>query len=343
VSEPTRERVRATIGLLGGYWCPSAAVARLLEELGELAELLVSRGSDTEPRSSETATRLASELADLWIITTALSDQFLGAVAEPGSHLPRRPSPDILGSLVVAAGRIARIVNYYGGPKIPRDFDGWISLSDAVAEFQQTLSDAAQAHDVDLAKAVDVKLDAIPALDSGRFASGAHDPSTAASLERFLSLHDAIAGSDGAGLTSDAVPADFHARPGRLWGSPEWSEVDLASNLDPIVADLISFTKAAPWEGLDGYVVWGPPLSSPALFEGWLAQLLAGLVACDPAAGQPASGLSEGPERHFGFNGLRLCASGFCSLYDASDSHRSPAGTLLLLYVERSPEGRRAQ
>lgn len=342
MSEPTRERVRATIGLLGGYWRPSAAVARLLEELGELAELLVSRGSDTEPRSSETATRLASELADLWIITTALSDQFLGAVAEPGSHLPRRPSPDILGSLVAAAGRIARIVNYYGGPKIPRDFDGWISLSDAVAEFQQTLSDAAQAHDVDLAKAVDAKLDAIPALDSGRFASEAHDPSTAASRERFRALHGATAESS-ASPTPCAMYAGLHAPRGRLWGSPEWSSDDFASNLDPIVADLISFTKAAPWEGLDGYVVWGPPLSSPALFEGWLAQLLAGLVACDPAAGQPASGLSEGPERHFGFNGLRLCASGFCSLYDASDSHRSPAGTLLLLYVERSPEGRRAQ
>jgi hypothetical protein len=342
VSEPTRERVRATIGLVGGYWRPSAAVARLLEELGELAELLVSRRSDTEPRSSEEATGLGSELADLWIITTALSDQFLGAVAEPGSHLPSRPSPDILGSLVAAAGWIARIVNYYDGPKIPRDFDGWISLSHAVAEFQQALSDAAQAHDIDLAEAVDAKLDAIPALDSGRFASDAHDPSTAASRERFRALHGAAAESS-ASPTPCAMYAGLHAPRGRLWGSPEWSSDDFASNLDPIATDLISFTKAAPWERLDGYVVWGPPLSSPALFDGWLAQLLTGLATRDPVRRQHASGLSEGPERHFSFNGLRLCASGFCSLCDASDSHRSPAGTLLLLCVERSPEARRAQ
>ncbi len=315
-AEPTRERVRSTIGQVGGYWRPLAAVARLQEELGELAELLALCGADTERRPPADAAQLASELADLWIITTALSDQFLGAVAEPDSHLPRRPPPDLLGALVAAAGPIARIVNYYDGPKIPRGFDGWISLSVAVAGFHRVLSDAARAHDVDLAKAVNAKLDAIPSLDSGRFASGAHDPSTAASRE---------------------------SRRGRLWGSPEWSSDDFSSNLDPIVADLTSFTKAAPWERLDGYVVRGPPLSSPALFEDWLAQLLAGLLACDPVSGQHAGCLSEGPERHFSFNGLRLCASGFCSLYDANDSHRSPAGTLLLLHVERSPEGRRAQ
>jgi hypothetical protein len=151
--EPTQARVRATLNAVGGYWRPLAAVARLLEELGELAEILVSPTPDAGER--------AEELADLWIIT------------EPDSH-PRRtpPSHDLFAELLVAAGLIARIVNCYDGPKTPRSLDGWVSLSDAVAEFHRVLADVAHAHDVDLAAAVRGKLAAIPTLDAGRFPSG---------------------------------------------------------------------------------------------------------------------------------------------------------------------------
>jgi NTP pyrophosphatase (non-canonical NTP hydrolase) len=90
VNEPTRERVRAAMRQVGGYWRPLAAVARLQEELGELAELLMTCTPDIEQHAadlaerwpSELAEQCASELADLWIISTALADQFLGAVAD---------------------------------------------------------------------------------------------------------------------------------------------------------------------------------------------------------------------------------------------------------------------
>lgn len=161
----TQERVRTTLGAVGGYWRPLAAAVRLLEELGELAEILVSPRPD--------AGELAEELADLWIITTALADQSLGDVAEPDSHPRRTPaSHDLFEELLVAAGPIARIVNYYDGPKTPRSFDGWVSLGDAVAEFHRVLADVAHAHDVDLAAAVRGKLATIPTLDAGRFPSG---------------------------------------------------------------------------------------------------------------------------------------------------------------------------
>lgn len=119
--ESSQQLVRATLAHVGGYWRPLAAVARLLEELGELAELL--QGTAQE------RAELASELADLWIITTAVADQFLGEVAEPGSRPPgargsqdddarTADAPDAqLRPLVVAAAQIARIVNYYDGPK----------------------------------------------------------------------------------------------------------------------------------------------------------------------------------------------------------------------------------
>jgi NTP pyrophosphatase (non-canonical NTP hydrolase) len=335
VGEPAREQVRAAIGQVGGYWRPLAAVARLQEELGELAELLMSCTPDVEQHAgdlakqspSELAEQWAPELADLWIITTAIADQFLGRVAEPGSY-PRRPPPsrDLLGNVVIVAGRIARIVNYYDGPKTPRTLEGWVPLSDAVAEFHRALADLAHAHGVDLAAAVGAKLDAIPALDSGRFRAGEHDPSTAASLERFRTLHTASAGPD--------------AERARLWGSPEWSLESFASNVEALVADLTSLTKAAAWERLDGYLIAGPRFTSMALLDDWLIRLLAEITARDPASAQLVTGPVDGPERRLTFNGLDLCATAFSPLYDTSDPRHSPADTFVLLQVERLVDGR---
>ncbi len=346
--EPTRERVRATIGQVGGYWRPLAAVARLLEEIGELAELCeIAPGSDVagpSGRSTRDAEQLGSELADLWIITTALADQFLGAVAEPdlAGRLPEdgtdqggggRPAGEPLGGVVVAAGRIARIVNYYDGPKTPRTFEGWISLSEAVARFHRALADVACAHEVDMVEAVNTKLDAIPALDSGRFGAGAHDPSTAASSERFRALHAASAEPAAAGPNRNAASAELDLERARLWGSAEWSSESFASNVQTIVADLTLFTKAAPWERLDGYVISGPTFASRALLHDWLTRLLDEISDCDPADAYPvtapAGGL-DGPELPLTFNGLPLHVSLFSPPHDASDSGRL-ADTFLLL------------
>jgi hypothetical protein len=272
----------------------------------------------------------------------------------------------LLGDLVVAAGRIARIVNHYDGPKSPRTFEGWISLSDAVAEFHRALAGVAHAHEVDLAAAVDAKLDAIPALDSGRFRTAEHDPSTAASLESFRAIQAKDSGSDTARM--------------RLWGSPKWSSQGFTSNLDPIVADLTSFTKAAPWERLDGYVICAPPLTSTALLEDWLTRLLAKIAARDPAGERSVTGLVDdgprplddaladghldGPERRLTFNRTHLLATVFSPLYEANESphsppdahhslpetchspastYPSPATTFALLQVESSAAPRPAQ
>ncbi len=272
--EPTQARVRATLNAVGGYWRPLAAVARLSEELGELAEILVSPAPDEG--------KLAGELADLWIITTAVADQFLGEVGEPDTH-PRRTSTsrDLTIELLLAAGPIARIVNYYDGPKTPRSLNGWVSLSDAVADFHRALARLAHAHAVDLAGAVNAKLRAIPALDAGRFAQSEHDPSTAECLDRL----------------------DPDAGCSRAWGAPVWSAESFAENVAAIVPSLTSFTKAAVPERIDGYVIVGPPPGSAELPADWPERLLRELASRDP---RHESSAHEGDRPSICFNGLRM-------------------------------------
>ncbi|MDQ8046891.1 MAG: hypothetical protein REI11_19965, partial [Patulibacter sp.] len=156
-------RVRASIATLGGYWRPANAAIRLLEELGELAEHAL---DPLLPRDA-----LAGECADLWIITTALADQFHAFVGEP--RTPAAPPADAaqqLAELVAAGGRIGRIVNHYDGPKTPRSFDGWTTLEQAVAAFHAHLTGYAALHEVDLLSAVERTLDRNVAVDAGRFA-----------------------------------------------------------------------------------------------------------------------------------------------------------------------------
>ncbi len=284
---------------LGGYWRPLAAVARLLEELGELAETLASHGDDGHG--------LASELADLWIITTAVADQFLGEVAEPGSrgsHSPSSPEPsDPFRELVAAAGQIARIVNYYDGPKTPRSLEGWPSLNDAVAEFHRLLATVAHTHDIDLGMAVADKLAAIPARDSDRFAQAEHDPSTAPCLEQFRLIQTTEWGADVAQA--------------RLWGAPTWSAQPLASSVAAIVPTLTSFTRAATRERLDGYVVTGPALGSTDSLDEWVRDVLSELASHDPRREEGVSGPVDdrAAEVTFGFNGVRLSAAVFSGPY----------------------------
>jgi hypothetical protein len=224
--------VRETMVAAGGYWRPLAAVARLLEELGELLELL----------GDGPATELGGELADLWIITTALADQFLAEVPEPGSDASDDEKPDGA-RLIVAAGPIARIVNHYDGPKVPRADVPMPSLTDSIAEFHRVLSALAEVLGVNLAEAVHSKLAAIHRRgDIERFARDGFDPSTAPVLTR-------IAGSPSA----TALPA-------RLWGAPELSATDSPEEWAAAISgSLEMFAKAARPERLEGYVIGLPP------------------------------------------------------------------------------------
>jgi hypothetical protein len=248
--------VRATMVAAGGYWRPLAAVARLLEELGELLELL----------DGAAASDLGGELADLWIITTALADQFLAEVPEPGTDGCEGDGADGAG-LVVAAGPIARVVNHYDGPKVPREGAPMPSLVRSIAEFHRVLSALATALGVELGDAVRLKLAAIHRRgDIERFARNGFDPSTAPLLARLAADPPAV------------------ALPRRLWGAPELSAA--ASPLEwarAISATLEMFAKAARREGLEGYAIELPSGADR------LGELVTALDPAASVAGAPAS------------------------------------------------------
>ncbi len=251
----TQRLVRETMVAAGGYWRPLAAVARLLEELGELSELL-----SQEVRGEE----LAGELADLWIITTALADQFLAEVAEPGDANGKAGAVT-LGAVLEAAGPIARVVNHYDGPKVPRADSPLPSLADAIATFHAALAGLARASGVELGAAVREKIERIHARgDIERFGRGGFDPSTALLL-------DALGGPGAAGLL-----------PERLWAGPDLG-LDAGGPWERAAAvrgPLEIFAKAARAERLEGFLVAGPEPTALAGAGAWLGSLVAAL---DPA------------------------------------------------------------
>ena len=263
----------------GGYWRPLAAVARLLEELGELAELLDGPGAS--------GGELAGELADLWIITTALADQFLAAVPDPAGDLPghRRPGASPVAGLVIAAGQIARVVNFYDGPKTPRPASELPTLKGAIGHFDVQLELLSGRLGLDLAKAVSDKLAGIRASgDMRRFAREASDPATAAVLE--------------------ALPAELAGQ--RLWGAPADADAPVAELARAIVPSLTSFTKAAAAENLSAYVVGAPQTAGSGPLARWQRELMLELQLLDPRGMRDETSIGAG---QLNFNGVALTAA----------------------------------
>lgn len=316
-----QRRVHAAIQSVGGYWRPISGVARLLEELGELAEQFGSENTRPDRR------RLSEELADLWIISTCTANQFNINLEDHKSNvLSGTPATHSFNDVVSHAGRIARIVNYYDGPKTPRSLDAWpSSLGPAIAALHTALYRLATEYDVALDEAIDEKIARIPSIDGGRFEQS-YDPSTADSLHRFEAVR-----------STTACP---YANEARLWGAPRWEpRWSLSRNVDLMLPYLISFTKAAAPERLDGFVI---AIDESSLTEdmcvlaNWFHTLLKTLAKKDPRPSTLYDGNIQQRGWQFSFNGLRLFISVFSPLYPPNHSRHSSAATFVVLQPEKS-------
>jgi hypothetical protein len=315
-------QVHAMIQTIGGYWRPVNAVARLLEELAELGEELTTTGAEDDGE------KLSAEFADLWIISTCLANQFMLILADDRAGAAE---PDRGGAgggfvrLVEEAGRIARVVNYYDGPKNPRSLDGFPTLTAAITSFQRILRILAVAHGVDLDSAVESKVTAATERDRGRFAVS-YDPSTADSLRAFKPAPP-----------SAQNPASRPAR--RLWGAPAWDgRLTVEHNVDLIIPFLTCFAKAAERENLDGFVIRlpdGPETGDLAALSRQLSRVLLCLAARGPRPNTAFPAEARTPGWHFSFGGRRLRISVFSPLYPAPYPRHCQHGTFVLLQPAR--------
>jgi NTP pyrophosphatase (non-canonical NTP hydrolase) len=309
-------QVHAMIQAIGGYWRPVNAVARLLEELAGLGEQVVTANSDRED--------LFGELADLWIISTCLANQFTLTLADDRAEAAEPDRDGAGGSfvrLVEEAGRIARVINYYDGPKNPRSLDGFPTLTAAINSFHRTLRMLAVSRGVDLDAAVESKVTAAMARDRDRFAVS-YDPSTADSLRAFEPV-----------LPSAQSPSSRTAR--RLWGAPTWDgRLTVEHNVDQIIPFLTCFAKAAERENLGGFVLrlhdGSETVDLPALSR-HLSRVLTCLAARGPRPHRAFTPEVRRPGWQFSFRGTRLLISVFSPLYPAPLRHHSEQGTFVLL------------
>jgi NTP pyrophosphatase (non-canonical NTP hydrolase) len=318
-----QRQVHDMIQSVGGYWRPVNGVVRLLEELGELGELI--QGSPGDIVTDE----LAEEFADVWIITTCTANQFnvdLKARSASGAAVANGIS-----ALLPYAGTIARIINYYDGPKNPRSVADWPTLGAAIESFQAELISLASHLRVDIDSAIDAKLRSTPIRDSGRFATS-YDPSTAGVLQGFEQVRV-------------SSPCSFAER-AKLWGAPDWrSDRTIGWNAERVSPYLAIFCKAAEREGLDGFVI-GPGTDAEAAgmsgLAKWFAAFLSSLAENDPLSADKGGFAGvDMPGWQFSFRGVRMFVSVFSSLYANSHPRHSPSGTYFFLQPEASFEAYR--
>ncbi|GLO65278.1 MazG nucleotide pyrophosphohydrolase domain-containing protein [Oceanobacillus kimchii] len=229
---------------LGGYWRSISALARLQEEIGELAELILEKNSKID--------ELKEEIADIYIISTCLVNQYKNNLEEVYNKIdiPTKTKElqelssdhsvtDLFFYIQIQAGKIARIINHYDGDKIKKPTEKDRNLGLEVAFLHKYLFLLANNFKFNLFHSIDRVLKKSAKRDKNRF-SLMHDPTTTLSLKRYRALINQSTGK----ITEK-----------KLWGSYEWnSNRSIENNIEKSVPSFIHFCKCAQIEGLDGYV-----------------------------------------------------------------------------------------
>jgi NTP pyrophosphatase (non-canonical NTP hydrolase) len=242
-----QQEVHRSIATVGGYWSPLSGLARLLEELGELAEVWDGQNSiDTRA--------LCEELSDVFIISTCLANQYganltadYAAVYKARialqDHLQERSDlkEQQLGALINLGGQIARIVNHYDGDKPRKKTEVCLTLSCAIAQLHYALLNVAAVGGIDLMMAAKNVLSKSAIRDRGRFLER-WDPSMAPSIKRFLQ-------SDS--VENAAMFSDY-----KCWGSPDHDpQLTVAENVEAWRPSFERYCRIHTLENLSGYII----------------------------------------------------------------------------------------
>lgn len=236
--------VDETVRKLGGYWRPLSGLARLLEELGEINEIFLEKELDIQ--------KLAEELADLFIISASIGNQYCMDLNKELTILKHSYKIDKLyqlppnyknpyqGLMEVAShcGQIGRIINHYEGDKKKKTTERSQRVAQEIAKLHLQLVQLSNYYQIKLFEVVEEVLKRDLKRDLNRFHI-TFDPTTASSLDRFKLLKEKQSRNSE-----------------KLWGSSDWDpEKGLKQNLLEALPTFVRFCKIALNEELDGFVL----------------------------------------------------------------------------------------
>lgn len=256
--------VNGHVRALGGYWAPLSAVARLAEEVGELASAVrrrrgrarASRGDSPSHAAGDGDEEAMLELADVYVISTCVANQYCADLtAAYAAHAAARgpadrdeDDADAVLRIAQLAGQVARVVNAYDGDKTPKPGEAVDTVEASVARLHAALFDFSSREPptspLTLDEAVGRVLAKSRERDAARFAA-VYDPSMCGAADAFAAR---------ARLSPPAFAAGA-----KIWGAPAWDpSLSDQANATRAAPHLARFVKVAPREGLDAFVVHVP-------------------------------------------------------------------------------------
>ena len=244
-----QSEVDKAVRKVGGYWRPLSALARLQEEIGELAEELIRFRND-----GSKITLLGGELADLFVITTCIANQYcanlqreygiLGSTPfqEKEAELESQDVNTFLYRLLIKAGELSRVLNHLEGDKVAKKGATLPRAAQRIAEFHNILGDFSNHLGISLSDNVQTVLDRSKERDARRFSTYS-DPITEETLDRF---QQAI-------ITKTQC---VYASSAKVWGGKTWNPSRaMKENVENNLAYLRRFIKVSVAEQLDGFVI----------------------------------------------------------------------------------------
>jgi hypothetical protein len=292
---------------VGGYWPPLAATARLLEEVGEVNEVFLTRRNGAA---------LEEELSDVMIISTCLANQYCIGLhewineyrhPEAVTGLPytsKALTGEWIGHFCVISGEIGRMTNAYEGIKEPKTDENTKSLGYWISLLHGHIIALATPRGTNMFDAVSNAIKAKTERDKERF-SASYDPSTADTLKNFQVIRQ-----------STMCP---FARAAKLWGAPAWDRTKgIRENAENIAPHVRRFTQLQRWEVIDGFVI---EITDEGLFTDLrtlgrtLRVLLRSLNALDPRHANVFEREIRAEDWQFEFNGERLFVITFAPVY----------------------------
>ncbi len=326
-----QEYIHQSIHTVGGYWPPLSAVARMLEEIAELSYELKNIEEESE--------LVKFELADLFILSVCIANQYSAHLASEYEELgidikPKKTSrrkitrkqvddaQDVLLDINIGAGMIARIINAYEGSKTPKEGEGLLTVKEAIAHLQRSLIDFANIFSIDILKVSKSVFDRKSRRDKKRFDT-LYDPTLSVALKNFSPLQ--------------SKTYCVYAKQAKLWGASKYDEtLSFEDNMFLVVPQLIRFTRIAPSEHLDGFIIelpskgFGDTLDNLART---MNRFLRYLNKYDPKESKCLNLDLESKKWQFNFNGLDLFVIAFAPLYPESNG-RNSASDKTFIFVQ---------